>query len=154
MSFSPEIIYIAGHTGLVEQAFLRKLQSAGDSALLLRTRVELDLTYQWEVSTFFSAEKPDFVILAAAKVGGIHANSTYPAKFIYENLMIQSNVIHQSYLHGVKKLVYLGSTCAYPKNALQPMKEDSLLTGLFEPTNEPYAVAKIAVLKLCESHNR
>ena len=117
MSFSPETIYIAGHTGLVGQAFVRKLQSDGDSYLLLRTHGELDLTNQGEMSNFFSAEKPDLVILAAAKVGGIHANSTYPAEFIYENLMIQSNVIHQSYLHGVKKVVYLGSTCAYPKNA-------------------------------------
>ena len=119
-------IFIAGHTGLVGQAFVRKFQSDGDSALLLRTHGELDLTNQGETSNFFSVEKPDFVILAAAKVGGIHANSIYPAEFIYENLMIQSNVIHQSYLHGVKKLVYLGSTCAYPKNALQPMNEDSL----------------------------
>ncbi len=154
MSFSPETIYIAGHTGLVGQAFVRKFQSDGDSALLLRTHGELDLTNQGEVSNFFSAEKPDFVILAAAKVGGIHANSTYPAEFIYENLMIQSNVIHQSYLHGVKKLVYLGSTCAYPKQTPQPMKEGNLLTGSLEPTNEPYAVAKIAGLKMCESYNR
>lgn len=146
--------YIAGHTGLVGRAFVRKLQSDGDSSLLLRTHGELDLTNQGEVSNFFSAEKPDFVILAAAKVGGIHANSTYPAEFIYENLMIQSNVIHQSYLHRVKKLVYLGSTCAYPKNALQPMQEKSLLTGPLEPTNEPYAVAKLAGLKMCESYNR
>ena len=129
MSFSPEIIYIADHTGLVGQPFLRKFQSDGNSALLLRTHGELDLTHQEEVSNFFSAEKPDFVILAGAKVGSIHANSTYPAEFIYENLMIQSNVIHQSYLHGVKKLVYLGSTCAYPKNVLRSMKGDSLLTG-------------------------
>ena len=120
---------------------------------MLRTHGGLDLTNQGEVSNFFSAEKPDFLILAVAKVGGIHANSTYPADFIYENLMIQSNVIHQSYLHGVKKLVYFGSTCAYPKNALQPMKEDSLLTGPLKPTNEPYIVAKIAGLKLCESYN-
>ena len=147
-------IYIAGHTGLVGQAFDRKLQSDGDSSLLLRTHGELDLTNQGEVSNFFSAEKPDFVILAAAKVGGIHANSTYPAEFIYENLMIQSNVIHQSYLHGVKKLVYLVSTCSYPKNALQPMKEEYLLTGHLEPTNEPNAVSKIVGLKMCESYNR
>ena len=106
------------------------------------------------MSKIFFAEKPNFIILAAAKVGGIHANSTYPAEFIYENLMIQSNVIHQSYLHGVKKLVYLGSTCACPKNALQPMKEEYLLTGHLEPTNEPYAVSKIAGLKMCESYNR
>ncbi len=143
-----------GHTGLVGQAFGLKFQSDGNSTLLLRTHGELDLTDQGEVSNFFSAEKPDFVILAATKVGGIHANSTYPAEFIYENLMIQSNVIHQSYLHGVKKLEYLGSTCAYPKNALQPMKEDSLLTLPLDPTNELYAVAKIAGLKLCESYNR
>ena len=153
MSFSPETIYIAGHTGLVGQAFVRKFQSDGNSTLLLRTQVVLDLTNQGEVSNFFSAEKPDLVILAAAKVGGIHANSTYPAEFIYENLMIQSNVIHQSYLHGVKKLVYLGSTCAYPKQTPQPMKEENLLTGSLEPTNEPYAVAKIAGLKMCESYN-
>ena len=153
MSFSPETIYIAGHTGLVGQAFVRKLQSDGDSYLLLRTHGELDLTNQGEMLNFFSVEKPDFVILAAAKVGGILANSTYPAEFIYENLMIQSNVIHQSYLHGVKKLVYLGSTCAYPKQTPQPMKEENLLTGSLEPTNEPYAVAKIAGLKMCESYN-
>ena len=116
--------------------------------------MELDFTIQVAVFEFFSAEEPDCVILAAAKVGEIHANSTYPAEFIYENLMIQSNVIHQSYLHRVKKLVYLGSTCAYPKNALQPMQEKSLLTGPLEPTNEPYAVAKIAGIKLCESYNR
>jgi GDP-L-fucose synthase len=146
-------IFIAGHTGLVGQAFFRKFQSDGESALLLRTHGELDLTNQGEMSNFFSVEKPDFVILAAAKVGGIHANSTYPAEFIYENLMIQSNVIHQSYLHGVKKLVYLGSTCAYPKQTPQPMKEENLLTGSLEPTNEPYAVAKIAGLKMCESYN-
>lgn len=147
-------IFIAGHTWLVGQAFDRKLQSDGDSSLLLRTHGELDLTNQVAVADFFSAEKPDCVILAAAKVGGIHANSTYPAEFIYENLMIQSNVIHQSYLHGVKKLVYLGSTCAYPKQTPQPMKEENLLTGSLEPTNEPYAVAKIAGLKMCESYNR
>jgi GDP-L-fucose synthase len=146
--------YIAGHTGLVGQAFVRKIQSDGDSTLLFRTHKELDLTKQEAVSAFFSEEKPDLVILAAAKVGGIHANSIYPAEFIYENLMIQSNIIHQSYLHGVKKLVYIGSTCAYPKQTTQPMKEESLLTGSLEPTNEPYAVAKIAGLKMCESYNR
>ena len=147
-------VYIAGHNGLVGQAFVRKFEVEGKYNLLLRSHGVLDLTNQAGVSNFFSTEKPDFVILAAAKVGGIHANSTYPAEFIYENLMIQNNVIHQSYLHGVKKLIYIGSTCAYPKNAPQPMKEESILTGALEPTNEPYAVAKIAGLKLCESYNR
>ena len=146
-------IYIPGHSGLVGQAFVRKLEDEGSVSLLLKTHSELDLTNQGEVTDFFSSEKPDFVILAAAKVGGIHANNTYPAEFIYENLMIQSNVIHQSYLHGIKNLIYLGSTCAYPKIALQPMKEDSILTGPLEPTNEPYAVAKIEDLKMCESYN-
>jgi GDP-L-fucose synthase len=147
-------IFIAGHTGLVGQAFVKKFKADCNSDLLLRTHKELDLTNQGEVSHFFSAENPDIVIFAAAKVGGIHANWTYPAEFIYENLMIQNNVIHQSYLHGVKKLIYIGSTCAYPKNTPQPMKEDSILTGPLEQTSEPYAVAKIAGLKLCESYNR
>ena len=128
-------IFIAGHTGLVGQAFVRKFQSDGNSTLLLRTHGGLDLANQAAVSDFISKERPGLVILAAAKVGGILANSTYPAEFIYENLMIQSNVIHQSYLHGVKKLVYLGSTCAYPKQTPQPMKEENLLTGSLEPTN-------------------
>ena len=149
-----EKIYIAGHRGLVGSAIVRQLRSRGFYNLITRTHEELDLTNQGEMSNFFSVEKPDFVILAAAKVGGIHANSTYPAEFIYENLMIQSNVIYQSYLHGVKKLVYLGSTCAYPKQTPQPMKEEYFLTGPLEPTNEPYAVAKIAGLKMCESYNR
>ena len=148
MNFSPEKIYIAGHTGLVGQAFCHKFQSYVNSVLLLRTHGELDLTNQGMVTDFFSSEKPDLVILAAAKVGGIHANNTYPAEFIYENMMIECNLIHQSYLHGVKNLIYFGSTCAYPKNALQPMKEDSILTGPLEPTNESYAVAKIAGIKL------
>ena len=147
-------IYIAGHSGLVGQAFVRKLRDEGSGSLLLKTHLELDLTNQGMVTDFFSSEKPDLVILAAAKVGGIHANNTYPAEFIYENMMIECNLIHQSYLHGVKNLIYFGSTCAYPKNALQPMKEDSILTGPLEPTNEPYAVAKIAGIKLCESYNR
>ena len=147
-------IYIAGHSGLVGQAFVRKLRDEGSGSLLLKTHLELDLTNQGMVTDFFSSEKPDLVILAAAKVGGIHANNTYPAEFIYENMMIECNLIHQSYLHGVKNLIYFGSTCAYPKNALQPMKEDSILTGPLEPTNEPYAVAKIAGMKLCESYNR
>ena len=147
-------IFVAGSNGLVGSALVRQLRSHGYTNLLLPEINELDLTNQQAVADFFSAEKPEYVILAAAKVGGIHANNTYPAEFIYLNLMIQNNVIHQAYLHGVKRLLFLGSSCIYPKLAPQPMKEDSLLTGLLEPTNEPYALAKIAGIKMCESYNR
>jgi len=147
-------IYIAGHTGLVGSAILKSLKAKGYSNFVFRTMEELDLTDQRAVSDFFKSEKPDFVFLAAAKVGGIIANNTYRGQFIYENLMIQSNVIHHAYLNGVKKLLFLGSTCIYPKHAPQPMKEEYLLTGPLEDTNEPYAIAKIAGMKMCESYNR
>lgn len=147
-------IYIAGHNGLVGSALTSALLKRGYRNLLFKNFHELDLTDQSAVSSFFQKEKPEYVFLAAAKVGGIMANSTYRAQFIYENLMIQNNVIHQSYLHGVKKLLFLGSTCIYPKNCPQPMKEEYLLTGSLEETNEPYAIAKIAGLKMCESYNR
>lgn len=146
-------IYIAGHRGLVGSAILKNLQAKGYSNFVLKTHSELDLTNQIEVASFFEKEKPEYVILAAAKVGGIVANNKYRADFIYENLMIQNNVIHQSYLNGVKKLVFLGSTCIYPKEAQQPMPENSLLTSPLEYTNEPYAIAKIAGIKMCESYN-
>jgi len=146
-------IYIAGHNGLVGSAILKNLQNKGYSNFVLKNHSELDLTDQVAVSNFFAQEKPEYVILAAAKVGGIVANNTYRAQFIYENIMIQNNVIHQSYVNGVKKLVFLGSSCIYPKNAPQPMKEDSLLTSPLEYTNEPYAIAKIAGIKMCESYN-
>lgn len=146
-------IYIAGHRGLVGSAILNNLQSKGYTNFILRTHAELNLANQLEVSEFFKEEKPDYVILAAAKVGGIVANNKYRADFIYENLMIQNNVIHHSYLNNVKKLVFLGSTCIYPKLAPQPMPEDCLLTSPLEYTNEPYAVAKIAGIKMCESYN-
>jgi len=147
-------IYIAGHRGMVGSAIVRLLQGLGYENLLLRTSSELDLTDQRAVSEFMTAEKPDVVIVAAAKVGGIHANSTYPAEFIYDNLMIECNVIHEAWKIGVQKLLFLGSSCIYPRMAEQPMSEDALLTGTLEPTNEPYAVAKIAGIKLCESYNR
>lgn len=151
-------LYIAGHNGMVGGAVLRRLkarQTAGeDLALLTRTHAELDLTNQKAVQDFMQAERPDVVILAAAKVGGIHANNTYPADFIYENLMIECNVIHQAFAAGVTRLLQLGSSCIYPKAVPQPMREDALLTGTLEPTNEPYAIAKIAGIKLCESYNR
>lgn len=146
-------IYIAGHRGLVGSAIVKNLESKGYTNLIYRTHEELDLLNQAEVKNFFEKEKPEYVILAAAKVGGIVANNTYRADFIYENLQIQNNVIHQSYVHGVTKLLFLGSTCIYPKNAPQPMKEDSLLTSELEYTNEPYAIAKIAGIKMCESYN-
>jgi GDP-L-fucose synthase len=146
-------IYIAGHRGLVGSAIVNNLTSKGYTNLIFKTHAELDLTNQKEVAEFFAKEKPEYVILAAAKVGGIVANNTYRADFIYENIMIQNNVIHQSYLHGVKKLLFLGSTCIYPKNAPQPMVEESLLTSTLEYTNEPYAIAKIAGIKMCESYN-
>jgi len=147
-------IYVAGHRGLVGSAIVRQLKSRGFNNLLTRTHEELDLVNQKYVQDFFRKEKPDYVILAAAKVGGIHANSTYPADFIYQNLMIQSNVINSAFENQVKQLLFLGSTCIYPKSVKQPMSEEALLTGVLELTNEPYALAKIAGIKLCESYNR
>ena len=146
-------IYVAGHRGLVGSAIFKNLQQKGYHNLITRTHHELDLTNQQAVAEFFEREKPEYVILAAAKVGGIVANSIYRADFIYENLQIQNNVIYQSYVHKVKKLLFLGSTCIYPKNAPQPMKEDCLLTSQLEYTNEPYALSKIAGIKMCESYN-
>jgi GDP-L-fucose synthase len=146
-------IYIAGHQGLVGSAIVNNLRNKGYNNIIQRTHSELDLTNQQAVANFFEQERPDYVILAAAKVGGIVANNTYRGEFIYENLMIQNNVIHQSYIHEVKKLLFLGSTCIYPKNAPQPMKEEYLLTSELEYTNEPYAIAKIAGIKMCESYN-
>jgi GDP-L-fucose synthase len=145
-------IYIAGHRGMVGSAIHRHLENMGFDNFVTRTSKELDLRNQAAVEAFFAEEKPDYVFLAAAKVGGIQANNVYRADFIYENMMIQSNVIHQSYVHGVKKLMFLGSSCIYPKMAPQPLKEEYLLTGLLEPTNEPYAIAKIAGIKMCESY--
>nr|WP_291316532.1 GDP-L-fucose synthase [Desulfuromonas sp.] len=147
-------IFVAGSNGLVGSALVRRLEKGGYTNLVTPEIDELDLTDSAAVQGFFEQEKPEYVILAAAKVGGIHANNTYPAEFIYLNLMIQNNVIHQAYLNGVKRLLFLGSSCIYPKLAPQPMKEEHLLTGLLEPTNEPYAIAKIAGLKMCESYNR
>lgn len=147
-------IYVAGHRGMVGSAIVRNLQAKGYQNIVTRTHAELDLTNQADVQTFFKAEKPNQVYLAAAKVGGIHANNTYPAEFIYQNLMMEANVIHQAFANGVKKLLFLGSSCIYPKLAPQPMSEDALLTGKLESTNEPYAIAKIAGIKLCESYNR
>ncbi|MCE2740248.1 MAG: GDP-L-fucose synthase [Sphingobacteriales bacterium] len=145
-------IYIAGHRGMVGSAMHRKLIKEGFTNLVLRSSSDLDLRNQAAVAHFFETEKPDYVFLAAAKVGGIHANNTYRAQFLYENLMIQNNVIHQSYLQGVKKLLFFGSSCIYPKFAPQPLKEESLLTGLLEETNEPYAIAKISGIKMCEAY--
>jgi GDP-L-fucose synthase len=145
---------VAGHQGLVGSALVRKLQSGGYNNLVLRTHAELDLLNQQAVTEFFAKEKPEYVFLAAAKVGGIMANNTYPAQYIYENLEIQNNIIHHSYLNGVKKLLFLGSSCIYPRECPQPMKEEYLLTGPLEPTNEPYALAKIAGIKMCQSYNR
>jgi GDP-L-fucose synthase len=147
-------IYVAGHRGLVGSAIVRALQERGHDNIVVRTHAELDLLSQSAVAEFFAAEKPEYVFLAAAKVGGILANNTYPADFIYQNLQIQNNIIHQSYVHGVKKLLFLGSSCIYPKLCPQPMKEEYLLTGHIEPTNEPYAIAKIAGIKMCQSYNR
>ncbi len=146
-------IYIAGHRGLVGSAVLECLENKGYTNIVVRTHEELDLTNQLEVKNFFESEEPEYVVLAAAKVGGIIANNIYRADFIYANMMIQNNVIHQSYLQGVKKLLFLGSTCIYPKNAPQPMKEEYLLTDTLEYTNEPYAIAKIAGIKMCENYN-
>jgi GDP-L-fucose synthase len=145
-------IYVAGHRGMVGSAIVRKLQREGFTNVVVRTSQELDLRNQQEVGRFFSSEKPEFVFLAAAKVGGIMANNTYRAQFLYENLMIESNIIHSSYLNNVKKLLFLGSSCIYPKMAPQPLKEEFLLSGFLEPTNEPYAIAKIAGIKLCEAY--
>jgi GDP-L-fucose synthase len=153
MSEQPKI-YVAGHRGMVGSAICRTLQAQGSTNLVIRDHDKLELTNQAAVEAFFAQEKPDQVYLAAAKVGGIHANNTYPADFIYENLMVQANVIHSAHTHGVKKLLFLGSSCIYPRLAVQPMLEDALLTGQLEPTNEPYAIAKIAGIKLCESYNR
>lgn len=146
-------IYVAGHRGLVGSAIVKKLHSKGYTNIITRTHAELDLCDQKSVADFFAAEKPEYVFLAAAKVGGIIANNTYRGEFIYDNLMIQNNVIHQSYIHGVKKLMFLGSTCIYPRECPQPMKEESLLSSPLEYTNEPYAIAKIAGIKMCESYN-
>jgi len=146
-------IYIAGHSGMVGSAILRKLAARG-ADVLTRTHSELDLTDQAAVRHFFTNEKPDAVVLAAAKVGGIYANDTYPAQFIYENLMMECNIIHQAFAAGVHRLLSLGSSCIYPRETPQPMREEALLTGVLEPTNEPYAIAKIAGIKLCESYNR
>jgi GDP-L-fucose synthase len=147
-------VYVAGHRGLVGSAILRNLQARGHANFALRTHAELDLEDQAAVHAFFAAERPEYVFLAAAKVGGIHANSAYPADFIYNNLLIEVNVIHAAYRFGARKLLFLGSSCIYPRHAPQPMREEHLLTGELEPTNEPYAVAKIAGIKLCQSYNR
>ncbi len=147
-------IFVAGHRGMVGSALVRKLQQEGYTRLIVRTREELDLRDQQAVKQFFEQTKPEYVFLAAARVGGIYANNTYRAEFLYDNLMIEANVIHQSYVHGVKKLLFLGSSCIYPKHAPQPLKESYLLTGLLEPTNEPYAIAKIAGIKLCENYRQ
>ena len=151
-----EKIYVAGHKGMVGSAIVRHLLTSGvaPQSIITRTRTELDLCDQQAVQAFFASERPTQVYLAAAKVGGIHANKTYPAEFIYQNLMLQSNVIHAAHLNGIQKLLFLGSSCIYPRLAEQPMREDALLTGTLEPTNEPYAIAKIAGIKMCESYNR
>ena len=148
MTSNPKI-YIAGHRGMVGSAIVRELERKGHTNLVFRTHQELDLTNQLVVQNIFHQEKPEQVYLAAARVGGIYANNTFPAEFIYDNVMVQSNVIHQAFMHGVKKLLFLGSSCIYPRMASQPMSEDALLTGKLEPTNEPYAIAKIAGIKLC-----
>ena len=147
-------IYVAGHRGMVGSAIVRKLVESGHANIVTRARSDLDLMNQGQVRRFFEIEKPDEVYLAAARVGGIHANNSFPAEFIYENLMVEANVIHEAWRVGVKKLLFLGSSCIYPKLADQPMSENTLLTGPLEPTNEPYAIAKIAGIKLCESYNR
>ena len=147
-------VTLTGATGLIGSAIVRALQARGHKDIVTRSHAELDLSDQSAVRDFFAREKPDHVVLAAAKVGGIHANNTYPAEFIYENLMMEANVVHQAWKAGVKRLLFLGSSCIYPVRAAQPMREDALLTGTLEPTNEPYAIAKIAGIKLCESYNR
>ncbi|MFM2484514.1 GDP-L-fucose synthase [Celerinatantimonas yamalensis] len=154
MSENNKIIFVAGHQGMVGSAIVRQLQKLGDCSIITRSSKELDLRNQNAVTRFFDENKIDEVYLAAAKVGGIYANNTYPAEFIYDNLMIETNVIHQAYAHGVKKLLFLGSSCIYPQLAEQPMSEAALLSGYLEPTNEPYAIAKITGIKLCESYNR
>jgi len=153
MTSNPKI-YIAGHRVMVGSAIVRELEHKGYTDLVYRTHQELDLSNQSAVQDFFAQEKPDQVYLAAARVGGIYANNTFPAEFIYDNVMVQSNVIHQAFMHGVKQLLFLGSSCIYPRMASKPMSEDALLTGKLEPTNEPYAIAKIAGIKMCESYNR
>ena len=153
MNFNDKI-YIAGHRGLVGSAIVRQLEKRGFTNLLMRTHKELDLTSQAQVQDFFKQERPDYVILAAAKVGGIYANSSYPADFIYQNIMIEANIVNSAYENKVKRLLFLGSTCIYPKAVEQPMRENVLLTGVLEPANEPYALAKITGIKLCESYNR
>jgi GDP-L-fucose synthase len=153
MNKSPKI-YVAGHRGMVGSAIVRKLQEDRSNNIVVRSHAELDLSNQEAVNLFFEKEHPDLVYLAAAKVGGIYANNTYPAEFIYENLMIQANIVHAAWKHGVSKLLFLGSSCIYPKLAEQPMLEDALLTGALELTNQPYAIAKISGIKLCESYNR
>ncbi|MCK9606671.1 MAG: GDP-L-fucose synthase [Methylomonas sp.] len=147
-------IYLAGHRGMVGSAILRQLQAAGHGNIVVRTHAELNLTDQSAVREFMQSQKPDQIILAAAKVGGIHANNVYPAEFIYQNLMVEANIIHQAWAAGCRELLFLGSSCIYPKFAEQPMQEAALLTGILESTNEPYAIAKIAGIKLCESYNR
>ncbi len=147
-------IYVAGHRGMVGSAIVKQLTLAGHENIVVRTHAELDLTEQPAVQTFMQHEKPDYVILAAAKVGGIHANNVFPAEFIYQNLMMEANIVHQAWAAGCQNLLFLGSSCIYPKLAPQPMTEDALLTGILEATNEPYAIAKIAGIKLCESYNR
>ena len=147
-------IFVSGHNGMVGSAICRQLQQQPDVEIITRTRAELDLCDQDAVLDFMRSERPDEVILAAAKVGGIHANTTYPAEFIYQNLQIQNNVIHSAHLNDVQKLLFLGSSCIYPRQVPQPMRENALLTGILEPTNEPYAIAKIAGIKMCESYNR
>ncbi|HIJ82090.1 MAG TPA: GDP-L-fucose synthase [Desulfuromonadales bacterium] len=150
----PSTIFVAGSSGLVGSALVRALRGAGYRNLLTPSSRNLDLSEQQAVADFYDREKPEYVFLAAARVGGIHANNNYPAEFIHQNLAIQNNVIHQSYRHGVKRLLFLGSSCIYPRQSPQPMKEEHLLTGLLEPTNEPYAIAKIAGIKMCEAYNR
>ena len=147
-------IFISGHKGMVGSSILKKLIKKGYNNLIFKDRKELDLTNQKDVNDFFNREKPDYVILAAAKVGGIFANNTFPADFIYQNMMIEANIIHSAYQNEVKRLLFLGSTCIYPKEVKQPMREDALLTDMLEPNNEPYALAKILGIKLCESYNR
>jgi GDP-L-fucose synthase len=147
-------IYVAGHTGLVGSAIVNKLEVEGYENIIVKTHQELDLTRQAEVEDFFQAERPEYLILTAAKVGGIQANIAYPGEFIYENIAIQTNCLHTSYLYGVKKLIFLGSACSYPRESPQPMKEEYLLSGPLEPTNESYAIAKIAGIKMCEAYNR
>lgn len=147
-------IYVAGHRGMVGSAIVRHLQSAGYTNVLTRTHTEVDLTRQLQVEQFLQQEQPDYVFLAAAKVGGIHANNTYRGEFIYQNLMMEANVVHAAWQVGVKRMLFLGSSCIYPRNCVQPIREEYLLSGLLEPTNEPYAIAKIAGIKLCEDYNR